>query len=70
MDDAPVRRWHIADPANPEREPTVVAYPAAGTPNARVSLAVVGLDGTRVDVAWDAAATSTSPTSCGPRTSC
>ena len=36
VDDAPVRRWYIADPANPDREPTVVAYPAAGTPNARV----------------------------------
>ena len=54
VDDAPVHRWHIADPANPDREPTVVAYPAAGTPNARVSLAVIGLDGTRVDVGWDA----------------
>jgi len=54
VDDAPVQRWYIADPANPDREPTVVAYPAAGTPNARVSLVVVGLDGTRVDVAWDA----------------
>ena len=54
VDDAPVRRWHIADPANPEREPTVVAYPAAGTPNAQVSLDVVGLGGNRVDVAWDA----------------
>ena len=54
VDDAPVRRWYIADPANPDREPTVVAYPAAGTPNALVSLVVVGLDGTRVDVAWDA----------------
>ena len=54
VDDSPVRRWHIADPANPERESTVVAYPAAGTPNARVSLAVTTLDGTRADVAWDA----------------
>ena len=54
VDDAPVHRWHIADPANPDREPTIVAYPAAGTPNAQVSLDVVGLDGTRVDVAWDA----------------
>ncbi len=53
VDDAPVHRWHIADPANPEREPTVVAYPAAGTPNAQVSLDVVGLDGTRIGVAWD-----------------
>jgi dipeptidyl-peptidase 4 len=54
VDDAPVRRWHIADPANPEREPTVVAYPAAGTANAAVSLVLVRLDGGRVDVEWDA----------------
>jgi dipeptidyl-peptidase-4 len=53
VDDAPVRRWHIADPANPEREPSVVAYPAAGTPNARVSLEVISLDGTTVPVRWD-----------------
>jgi len=38
VDDSPVLRWHIADPANPEREPVTVAYPAAGTPNADVSL--------------------------------
>ena len=38
VDETPVRRWHIADPANPERPPAVVAYPAAGTPNAAVSL--------------------------------
>jgi dipeptidyl-peptidase 4 len=55
VDDAPVLRWHIADPANPEREPTVVAYPAAGTANAAVSLVLVGLDGERVDVTWDVA---------------
>ncbi len=54
VDDAPVGRWYIADPANPDREPAVVAYPAAGTPNALVSLVLIGLDGTRVDVAWDA----------------
>jgi dipeptidyl-peptidase-4 len=55
VDDAPVRRWYIADPANPEREPAVVAYPAAGTANAAVSLVLLGLDGRRVEVAWDAA---------------
>jgi dipeptidyl-peptidase-4 len=55
VDDAPVRRWHIADPANPEREPSTVAYPAAGTPNAVVSLVLVDLDGARVAVSWDAA---------------
>jgi len=37
-DDAPVKRWWIADPANPEQEPAEVAYPAAGTPNAEVTL--------------------------------
>ena len=49
-DEAPVRRWHIADPANPDREPVTVRYPAAGTPNAEVSLAIVRLDGSRVEV--------------------
>jgi dipeptidyl-peptidase-4 len=53
VDDAEVRRWHIADPANPEHEPVVVAYPAAGTPNARVTLEVIALDGTAVPVRWD-----------------
>jgi dipeptidyl-peptidase-4 len=38
VDESPVRRWHIADPANPDSKPNVVAYPAAGTPNAEVSL--------------------------------
>ncbi|WP_433802058.1 prolyl oligopeptidase family serine peptidase [Actinomycetospora sp. CA-084318] len=50
VDDSAVTRWHIADPANPDREPTVVAYPAAGTTNATVTLHVIGLDGSRVDV--------------------
>ncbi|MBP2338235.1 dipeptidyl-peptidase-4 [Saccharothrix coeruleofusca] len=53
VDDAPVRRWHIADPANPATPPTEIAYPAAGTPNAVVELAVLGLDGERVAVDWD-----------------
>ncbi|HXV92770.1 MAG TPA: prolyl oligopeptidase family serine peptidase [Pseudonocardia sp.] len=55
VDDAAVRRWHIADPANPEREPAAVAYPAAGTPNAAVTLEHVRLDGTRTPVVWDRA---------------
>ena len=54
VDEAPVRRWHIADPANPDRSPAVVAYPAAGTPNARVALEIVDLAGARVPVRWDA----------------
>jgi dipeptidyl-peptidase 4 len=52
VDEAPVARWHIADPANPDRTPTAVAYPAAGTPNARVTAHVVALDGTRTEVDW------------------
>jgi dipeptidyl-peptidase 4 len=48
-----VRRWHIADPANPAAPPNVVSYPAAGTDNVLVRLAVVALDGSRVDVDWD-----------------
>ncbi len=47
-----VRRFHIADPANPETIPNVVSYPAAGTDNVTVRLAVIGLDGSRVDVDW------------------
>jgi dipeptidyl-peptidase 4 len=53
VDESPVQRWYIADPANPGRQPAEVAYPAAGTPNAVVSLALVDLDGSRQDVRWD-----------------
>ncbi|WP_433333972.1 prolyl oligopeptidase family serine peptidase [Spirillospora sp. CA-294931] len=53
VDETPVLRWTIADPANPEREATEIAYPAAGTPNAIVSLVLVKVDGGRVGVAWD-----------------
>ena len=49
-DRGPVPRWTIADPANPQNPANVVAYPAAGTTNALVTLAVLGLDGSRVDV--------------------
>jgi dipeptidyl-peptidase-4 len=48
-----VKRWHIADPANPEAPVNTVAYPAAGTDNVIVRLAVIGLDGSRVEVDWD-----------------
>ncbi len=52
-DEAPVQRWWIADPANPATVPAEVAYPAAGTPNAEVTLWVLGLDGSRVEALWD-----------------
>ncbi|MFI6296248.1 prolyl oligopeptidase family serine peptidase [Nonomuraea sp. NPDC050790] len=67
-DEAPVQEWFIADPANPERPAVPQRYPSAGTPNARVELFVLGLDGSRVAVpfaeeylaaaAWDAHALS------------
>jgi dipeptidyl-peptidase-4 len=53
VDSSPIQRWWISDPAVPERPPTEVAYPAAGTDNALVTLHVVSLDGGRVDVRWD-----------------
>jgi len=53
VDETPVARWHIADPAHPDRVPAEVAYPAAGTPNAAVSLLLARLDGSTVPVAVD-----------------
>ncbi|USX51810.1 S9 family peptidase [Lentzea sp. HUAS12] len=50
VDNSPVQRWYIADPANPATAATEIAYPAAGTQNAAVSLHVVSLDGTFVPV--------------------
>jgi dipeptidyl-peptidase 4 len=45
--------WWITDPASPADTPAKHRYPAAGTSNATVTLHVLGLDGTRCDVAWD-----------------
>jgi dipeptidyl-peptidase-4 len=64
VDESPVRRWYIADPANPDKAPTEVRYPAAGTPNADVSLLLATIanepgDGTTAkleEVDWDRAA--------------
>jgi dipeptidyl-peptidase-4 len=56
VDDAPVQVWHIADPANPGTAPMAVRYPQAGTDNADVTVHVLGLDGSRVEVPWDRAA--------------
>ena len=61
VDEAPVNRWYLADPANPQRPATELAYPAAGTPNAEVSLLLVRLGSdqapsVQVPVDWDRAA--------------
>jgi dipeptidyl-peptidase 4 len=53
VDETPVTRWHIADPANPGRPPVEARYPAAGTPNAEVSLLRAVLDGSQALVDWD-----------------
>ncbi|MGH3744905.1 MAG: DPP IV N-terminal domain-containing protein [Mycobacteriales bacterium] len=55
VDDSPVQVWYLADPARPERPATEQRYPSAGTPNARVSLLLAGLDGGVEPVTgWDA----------------
>jgi dipeptidyl-peptidase 4 len=56
VDTSPVMRWYISDPANPDRAPVEVAYPAAGTANADVSVVIAGLDGSLTPVRWDSAA--------------
>ncbi|MGH8888447.1 MAG: prolyl oligopeptidase family serine peptidase [Acidothermaceae bacterium] len=53
VDESSVEHWHIGDPANPDRAPATIAYPAAGTANADVSLWLVRLDGARTEVDWD-----------------
>ncbi|MEV5204583.1 prolyl oligopeptidase family serine peptidase [Streptomyces sp. NPDC053720] len=50
VDTSMVRRRYISDPAHPERPPREMAYPAAGTANAGVSLHLVRLSGERLAV--------------------
>jgi dipeptidyl-peptidase-4 len=52
VDDAAVHRWHFADPANPDRPATDLAYPAAGTPNAVTELYLLEQTGTRRKLEW------------------
>ncbi|MBB5955862.1 dipeptidyl-peptidase-4 [Saccharothrix tamanrassetensis] len=53
VDNAPVSRWYIADPANPATPAAEIAYPAAGTDNAVVEAFIIGSDGTRTPISWD-----------------
>ncbi|MFL5799883.1 MAG: prolyl oligopeptidase family serine peptidase [Actinomycetota bacterium] len=55
VDERRVATWHLFDPVDPDRAPRAVRYPATGTPNADVTLHVLGLDGSRVEVEWDRA---------------
>jgi len=61
VDETPVQRWFIADPAHPDRTPAEVGYPAAGTRNADVSLLLARLGGGQLatgqlEISWDRAA--------------
>jgi dipeptidyl-peptidase-4 len=52
VDVAPVEEWWISAPVSPAEAPTPVRYPAAGTANAQVSLAIVSLHGDTVAIDW------------------
>lgn len=53
VDVGPVLRWYAGDPADPATPPSTLRYPAAGTANARVTLALVDLQGVCTPVEWD-----------------
>jgi dipeptidyl-peptidase-4 len=55
VDVSGVTTWYVTDPADPAAEPAALRYPSAGTPNAEVTLALVDLDGRRLDISWDRA---------------
>jgi dipeptidyl-peptidase-4 len=50
VDDAPVCRWHLADPARPDQPASELPYPAAGGANARTELYLYTRAGRRVAV--------------------
>ena len=52
VDVSAVDQWWISAPVTPAVAPTPIRYPAAGTANARVDLAIVGVDGDRLDIDW------------------
>ncbi len=53
VDQGPVQTWWVADPAQPGTEPYAHKYPAAGTPNAEVTLWLTTLDGHLTELVWD-----------------
>ncbi|MGW3014211.1 alpha/beta fold hydrolase [Streptomyces sp. NPDC001219] len=52
-DTSPVQRRYLSDPADPTQPPQAIRYPAAGSPNAEVTLQLLSLEGERVEVDWD-----------------
>lgn len=53
VDTSPVHRWWIAGPVDPDATPRSIRYPAAGTPNADVALALIDLGGNQTAIDWD-----------------
>jgi dipeptidyl-peptidase 4 len=54
VDESAVATWHLGDPGAPGETPPLIRYPAAGTSNADVRLAVLSIQGgRRIDVTWD-----------------
>ncbi len=51
-DDSGLRTWYVSDPTDPTSQPVAMQYPVAGTANADVTLWLLGLDGSRVEVEW------------------
>ena len=57
VDASRVQRWYLSDPSDPSRAPREVGYPAAGTPNAAVTLWLLRRDGAAQEVTgWDTSA--------------
>ena len=56
VDENPVPRWHIADPAHPAAPAREIRYPSAGTPNAEVTAFIASVAGKLTRVVWDGAA--------------
>lgn len=53
VDSSRVQRWYLADPAEPAAPPRAYRYPAAGTPNAAVTLWITGPGAAATQVRWD-----------------
>ena len=53
VDVTPVEEWWISSPVDPRMTPESRRFPAAGSDNAIVDLAIVDLDGGRIDVGWN-----------------
>jgi dipeptidyl-peptidase-4 len=53
VDENPVQRWYISDPANPATPAREIRYPAAGTANAEVTAFIASVAGKLTRVSWN-----------------